>query len=170
MAEQPSFLIATADDESASALEAMLFEIGARGRRVTSNVDALAALDQGSYEVLIADAALPDLPAADLARALLERGHELPLIVLVDGQRPGDGAAAVRAGAADFLRKPVERAEVAYVLAKALQSAQPGGEEPPRSRVFSPTVELIGRSEPMQDLERTLRRAADGIATVLVRG
>ncbi|HEY0467205.1 MAG TPA: sigma-54 dependent transcriptional regulator [Polyangiaceae bacterium] len=170
MTEQASFLIATADDECASALEALLFETGARGRRVSSNAESLAALDQGSFDVLIADAALSDLPAADLARALLERGHELPLIVLVDGQRPAEGAAAVRAGAADFLRKPIERAEVGYVLAKALHSAQPGGEEPPRSRVFAPTVNLIGRSEPMQELERTLRRAADGIATVLVRG
>jgi len=170
MSEQPSFLIASADDDGAAALEAMLFETGARGRRVTTQAEALNALDQGSYDVLIADAALVGLPSADLFRALLERGHELPLIVLVDGGRPADGAAAVRAGAADFLRKPVERDEVAYVLAKALQSAQPSGEEPPRSRVFTPSVELIGRSEPMLELNRTLRRAADGIATVLVRG
>ena len=170
MAGQPSFLIASADDAAAAALEAMLFETGARGRRVKTAVEALAALDQGSYDVLIADVALPDLPATELPAALLQRGHELPLIVLVDGERPGDGAAAVRAGAADFLRKPVERDEVSYVLSKTLQSAQPGGEEPPRSRVFTPTVDLIGRSEAMTDLQRTLRRAADGIATVLVRG
>jgi len=170
MAEQPSFLIASADDGNAAALEAMLFETGARGKRVQSVQAALTALDQGSYDVLIADVSLLDLPSAELPAALLQRGHELPLIALVEGERPADGAAAVRAGAADFLRKPVERDEVAYVLAKALQSVQPSGEEPPRSRVFTPSVELIGRSEAMQDLQRTLRRAADGIATVLVRG
>jgi len=170
MAEQSSFLIVSADDGGASALEAMLFETGARGRRVSTTAEALSALDQGSYDVLIADYDLVDVPTSGLVAALLEGGHELPLIALVDGERPADGAAAVRAGAADFLRKPVERDEVAYVLAKALQSVQPTGEEPPRSRLFTPTVELIGRSEPMQDLQRTLRRAADGIATVLVRG
>jgi len=170
MGEQPSFLIATADDHSASALQALLFETGARGRRVKSTAEALDALDQGAHDVLIVDAALVDWSSTDLPKALLERGHELPLIVLVDGERAGDGAAAVRAGAADFLRKPVERDEVAYVLAKALQSVQPSGEEPPRSHMFTPTVQLIGRSEAMQDLQRTLRRAADGIATVLVRG
>src|SRR6478609_994255 len=170
MAEQPSVLVATADDESASALQALLFEGGARGRRVKTQADALLALDQGSHDVLIVDAALFDLASADWSSAILERGPEVPLIVLVDGARPGDGAAAVRAGAADFLRKPVERDEVAYVLAKARKSAQPSGEEPPRSRVFTPSVELIGRSEPMSELQRTLRRAADGIATVLVRG
>jgi len=170
MAEQPSLLIASADDNAVAALEAMLFETGARGRRVRTALEALNALDQGSFDVLIVDAELIASPSLSLTKALLERGHELPLIALVDGARPADGAAAVRAGAADFLRKPVERDEVAYVLAKAMQSAQPGGEEPPRSLVFTPTVQLIGRSEPMLDLQRTLRRAANGIATVLVRG
>ena len=159
MAEQPSFLIASADDANASALEAMLFETGARGKRVQTAEEVFVALERASYDVLIADVALPDLRAIDLPGALLQRGHELPLIALVDGERPADGAAAVRAGAADFLRKPVERDEVAYVLAKALQSVAPSAEEPPRSRVFAPTVELIGRSEPMLDLQRTLRRA-----------
>ena len=170
MAEQPSLLIASADDNAVAALEAMLFETGARGRRVRTALEALNALDQGSFDVLIVDAELIASPSLSLTKALLERGHELPLIALVDGARPADGAAAVRAGAADFLRKPVERDEVAYVLAKAMQSAQPGGEEPPRSLVFTPTVQLIGRSEPILDLQRTLRRAANGIATVLVRG
>jgi two-component system response regulator AtoC len=170
VAEQPSFLIASADEANASALEAMLFETGARGKRVNTAEEALSALDLGSFDVLIADVALTDWSATELPGALLQRGHELPLIALVDGARVGDGTAAVRAGAVDFLRKPVERDEVAYVLAKTLQSMRPEDDEPPRSRVFSPTVELIGKSEPMLDLQRTLRRAADGIATVLVRG
>jgi len=113
MAEQPSFLIASADDTTVSALEAILFESGARGKRVTNAAAALAALDLGSYDVLLADAALTDVPLTELPAALLERGHELPLIALVAGERPADGAAAVRAGAVDFLRKPIERDEVA---------------------------------------------------------
>jgi two-component system response regulator AtoC len=170
MAAQPSFLIASADDSTASALHGLLLETGARGKRVTSTAAAFAALDLGSYDVLLADAALTDVPFTELAAALLERGHELPLIALVAGERPADGAAAVRAGAADFLRKPIERDEVAYVLGKTLQSTEPSGDEPPRSRVFTPSVDLIGKSPAMLDLQRTLRRAADGIATVLVRG
>ena len=170
MAQQPSFLIASADDATASALQAMLFETGARGRRVTSVAEALRALDLGSFDVLLADAALTDVPFTELSAALLAGGHEIPLIALVAGERPAEGAAAVRAGAVDFLRKPIERDEVAYVLSKTLQSVGPAVDEPPRSRVFTPSVELIGKSEPMLDLQRTLRRAADGIATVLVRG
>ena len=170
MAQQPSFLIASADDATASALQALLFETGARGRRVTSVAEALQALDLGSFDVLLADAALTDVPLTELSAALLAGGHELPLIALVAGERPAEGAAAVRAGAVDFLRKPIERDEVAYVLSKTLQSVGPDVDEPPRSRVFTPSVELIGKSEPMLDLQRTLRRAADGVATVLVRG
>ncbi len=166
MAEEPRLLIASADDANASVLEALLFEQRAVGQRVTSPEAAFEALDAGSFDVLIADATFTALSIA----ALSERGHELPLIALVDGQRPAEGAAAVRAGASDFLRKPIERDEVEYVLSKALKSGTPRDDEPPRSRVLSPGGELIGKSEPMLELQRTLRRAANGIATVLVRG
>lgn len=160
MAAQPSFLIASPDDAQASALEALLFEQGARGRRVKTSAEAQAALQQGSFDVLIGDSGLA-LGVAEL---------EIPWIALVPADRVVDGAAAVRAGAADFLRLPVERDEVSYVLAKTLKSAEPENEEPPRSRVFTPTVDLIGSSQSMLDLQSTLRRAANGIATVLVRG
>ena len=170
MAEKPLYLIVSADDQQASLLELILSESGAQGKRVQTGQQALDALERGSYDVLIADFSRSDWPAVDLPTALAERGHDLPIIALVDGQRPAEGAAAVRAGAADFLRKPIESDEVQYVLGKALHSLQPSAEEPPRSRLFTPSVELLGSSEPMLDLQRTLRRAADGIATVLVRG
>src|SRR4051812_4654362 len=108
MPAQPSFLIASTDDTQAAALEAVLFEQGARGRRVHDAAEARVALQQGSFDVLIADGSL----------GLISSELEIPWIALVAADRVSDGAAAVRAGAADFLRLPVERDEVSYVLAK----------------------------------------------------
>jgi two-component system response regulator AtoC len=165
-------LIASEDLEAADALGSVLFDAGFGGRRVGSGADALAALEAGSYDVLIADQSLSDLPGAALSKLLTERGVDLPVVVLVQGDAVADGVAAVRAGAADFLRKPVERDEVLYVLRKALRSVELEADEPPRSIVIVPKTEteLIGTSAPMQELGRTLRRAANGVATVLVRG
>ena len=165
-----SFLIASSDESTAEALGAILFAAGFGGKRVGSGDEALAEIELGSYDVLIADAALSGVPGAALPRALLDRGVDLPVVVLVKADGAAEGVAAVRAGAADFLRKPVEREEVLYVLRKALQSVKIEAEEPPRSMVFAPTTELVGSSPPMQELERTLRRAANGVATVLIRG
>jgi len=168
-----NFLIASNDEQTADALGALLFEAGFGGKRVGSAAEALAEVERGSYDVVIADQSLRDLPGGALPKALSERGSELPVVVLVASDAVADGVAVVRAGAADFLRKPVDREEVLYVLRKALRSVEIEADEPPRSVAFMPataTTGLIGTSEPMQELGRTLRRAANGVATVLVRG
>jgi two-component system response regulator AtoC len=163
-----SFLIASADGATSEALGAILFDAGFAGRRVPDTAEALAELDRGAYDVVILDHDLAG--GAPVPRTLAERGVEVPVVVLVKADSPADGVAAVRAGAADFLRKPVERDEVLYVLKKALKSASVDADEPPRSIAIVPSVQLIGSSTPMQELGKTLRRAANGIATVLVRG
>jgi len=163
-----NFLIASGDAAAAEALGALLFEAGFGGKRATSSSQAFEELERASFDVIIADQSLRDLPGGAFPKALAERGLELPVVVLVDAVT--DGVAVVRAGAADFLRKPVDREEVLYVLRKALRSVAIEADEPPRSIAFIPTTELIGTSAPMQELGRTLRRAANGVATVLVRG
>jgi two-component system, NtrC family, response regulator AtoC len=164
-------LVATADDGLARELGALLFELGLTARRATSFAEACERLESGVDDVFVADLSLPDLKSADLAGLMEERGVELPLIVVVDASSPAQGIAAVRAGASDFVRKPLDREELSYVINKALKSAEAGADEPPRS-VAAPPLEnpMIGASRPMAELYRTLRKAADGVATVLVRG
>src|SRR5262245_15266257 len=149
-----SFLIASADTTTSEALGTILFDAGFAGRRVTSGAAALAELERGAYDVVIADHELGS--GALLPKLLAERGVQAPLVVPVQADSPADGVAAVRAGAADFLRTPVERDEVLYVLKKALKGAAVDADEPPRSMAIVPSVELIGTSEPMQELARTL--------------
>jgi DNA-binding NtrC family response regulator len=164
------FLIASSDSATAESLGAILFDADFAGRRVTSGAEALSELERGAYDVVIADHDLDDASGFLLPAALIGRGIEVPVVVLVRDDAPGDGVSAVRAGAVDFLRKPVERDEVLYVLRKALKSAAVDADEPPRSIAIVPSIRLIGGSEPMQELARTLRRVANGVATVLVRG
>ncbi len=170
IAQRASFLIASTDGTTADALGGILFGAGFNGKRVASAAEALSALDDGSFDVVIADHSLASVPGGSFPAALAERGLELPVVVLVSSDGAAEGVAAVRAGAADFLRKPVERDEVLYVLKKALEVGEIDSSEPPRSIAIMPTTRLIGSSRPMQELESTLRRAANGTATVLVRG
>jgi len=170
MGQRASFLIASDDGATADVLGAILFGAGFNGKRVANAAQALEALDAGSFDVVIAEHALAGVAAGSFPSALAARGLELPVVVLVPNDGAAEGVAAVRAGAADFLRKPVEREEVLYVLGKALELGEVDSAEPPRSVAIMPTTRLIGGSRVMHELESTLRRAANGIATVLVRG
>jgi DNA-binding response OmpR family regulator len=126
-----SFLIASSDATASEALGAVLFGAGFAGLRVTSGANALAELDRGAYDVVIGDYELDDVSA--LTKTLAERGASVPVVALVRADAPADGVRAVRAGAVDFLRKPVERDEVLYVLGKVLKSVAVEADEPPRS-------------------------------------
>ncbi len=165
-----SFLIVSADDTAAEALGGVLFGAGFAGRRVSTGESALEELDRDAYDVVIADHDLADLPGAALLDAMSRRSLAVPVVVLVAAEAAADGVAAVRAGAADFVRKPVEHDEVRYVLGKVLKGVAIDAEEMPRSSVFISETQLVGDSAPMRELAQTLRRAANGTATVLVRG
>ena len=167
-------LVATADDAVARELVAVLADAGIFARRVSGPTELRADLDSGAYDVAIAELSLGDLDIKELLARTAE--SEVGVIVLVSDAELRDGVAAVRQGAADFLKKPIDREEAAYVVAKALSSAR--SDEPPRSRIAPHPpgasdpirARLIGSSPALADLEATLRRAATGIATVLVRG
>ncbi len=165
-----SLLIAASDDTAAHELAGLSADVGVVPRRAMDGWSAVDLLRAGDFDALVCDSTLPDMTLAELVAEVQKLDANLPVVVMVEPGRVGDGVAAVRAGAADFLRKPLEREEVSYVVSKVLRGATVDDEEPPRSMVMPPELRMIGGSKAMQDLAQTLRRAADGVATVLVRG
>lgn len=79
----------------------------------------LARSDQTAYGCLVLDVTMPGLDGLELQRRLAEAGHSLP-IVFVTGY--GDipmSVRAIKAGAADFLTKPLQ----AQALVAAVRAA-----------------------------------------------
>ncbi|MBK7584393.1 MAG: sigma-54-dependent Fis family transcriptional regulator [Myxococcales bacterium] len=165
-----SLLIAATDDAAAHELAGLAADAGVAPRRVQNGGSALELLRAGDFDALVCDLTLPDMAVAELVAEVQKLDASLPVVVMVEAGRIGEGVAAVRAGASDFLRKPLDREEVNYVVDKVLRGATADDDEPPRSMVMPPELRMIGGSKAMLDLTQTLRRAADGIATVLIRG
>jgi DNA-binding response OmpR family regulator len=72
---------------------------------------AAAALDkaqQGSYDVIIADAGLPDQDGHALCGALRQASVRAPVILIIGAD--GDGGAALDSGASDYIAKPFRMA------------------------------------------------------------
>ncbi len=67
------------------------------------------------------------------------------------------------------MQKPVDRAEVLYVINKALTIVQMRAEQPPPPSSHE-RAGILGDSPTMRQVYATLERAASGTATVLVRG
>lgn len=163
-------LIAAEDDRAAHDLAALLVDCGVAAHRVTTTDAVLAELEKGGYDLVVCDLSTTDREVIDLVGRVHAHDATLPIIVMVDQGQLSRGVAAVRAGANDFLRKPLEKEEVQYVVGKALRGLEVDSDEPPRSLVLPPELRMIGGSEPMRELNALIRQASDGVATVLVRG
>ena len=88
--------------------EVRLGEAGAgrcRLRNVASLAEALAALSESGFDVILLDLHLPDSTGLEALTRVLEAQSLAPVLILTDLQDEAAGLAAVKAGAQDFLAK-----------------------------------------------------------------
>lgn len=82
---------------------------------------ALAELDGPPFDLLLTDLRLPGIDGITLLRSALARQPDLAVVVMT-GQGTVDSAVeAMRSGALDYVQKPLKRAVLLPVLARALE-------------------------------------------------
>ncbi len=129
-------------DDAASTLAAVLELHGFQARTARTGTEGLTAAGAFRPHVVILDLGLPDADGCTvLARA--RAAPDPPAVVVVTGY--GDDAhrqAALDAGAAAYLIKPADPAEVAGLVGRLCAATHPsaptGGVSPPRRPVPSP--------------------------------
>ena len=120
---QPSPTVFLVDDEPlvlrgvSRLLRAEGFEVEA----FASPGEFLVAYDPASPGCLVSDVAMPDLNGLELQQTLAGRGSELPIIFLTGRADVPMCAQAMKRGAADFLTKPVNDADLLAAIRRAMQ-------------------------------------------------
>src|SRR5262245_19439658 len=116
---EPVYIV---DDEPAvlDGLRLMLSTFGYACCTYASAEDFLAAVPSGSNGCLIADIRLPGMSGLDLQRELTRRGYQLPVIFITAHGDIRMAVAAVKAGAVDFLEKPIDDTLLVDSLRQAL--------------------------------------------------
>jgi two-component system response regulator AtoC len=158
-------LIVDADSSSSASLAALLTGQGMQVRGVASLADATTEADSHPFDVVIVDWDLAG--GADGLPDILKCFGEIP-VVATGSTGPARASEALRSGAADFLAKPFDQAEVVYVLGKVLAAISVDPTRPPAAEMRESG--LLGQSKAMGHVLDLVRRVAAGNATVLVRG
>jgi DNA-binding NtrC family response regulator len=134
---------------------------------------ALARIGEARPDLILLDLVMPGRSGLDLLEELRQRGEPPPVIVLTATKTVTTAVEAMKLGAADYLTKPFEvdalRIKIRNLLQhRALEErvAELTEELEERSRLGA----LIGRSEPMRRVFRTLERVARSRANVLISG
>ncbi|MDE2080153.1 MAG: sigma-54-dependent Fis family transcriptional regulator [Burkholderiales bacterium] len=146
-----------------------------------------------AFQLVITDMRLPDGSGLDLLRRMEEAGrHEKAIVITAYGSAES-AVEALKAGAYDYLTKPVDLRQFRAVVASALGRLPAGGgpASPPRaaapaavtaaapddrparddSGVRHPALaRMAGRSPAMQQVRSLVERVARSMAPVLVQG
>jgi FixJ family two-component response regulator len=110
------------DDDTSlrTALGRLLVLAGYEVRQYASAGDYLLAEPDGGPGCLLLDVQMPGPSGLDLQAALQRRGHRLPVVFLTGHGDIPSTVRAIKAGASDFLCKPVERQTLLAAIETAL--------------------------------------------------
>src|SRR6185437_4122472 len=117
-------------------------------------------------DAILLDLRMPGIDGLEVLRRLRAQKQRPPVTVLTAHATAANTIEAMRLGAFDHLTKPISRADLLRVLHGMLaagQSAQPDPHAPPAEG-------LIGASEAMRAVEKTIGVVAGNDATVLITG
>jgi len=125
-------------------LRAKRFEV----RGFSSASAFLAAFQSGETACLVLDVAMPELDGLELQRRLTHQGILIPIIFLTGHGDIPMSVRAIKAGATDFLTKPVDAAAFVRAVLAALELADT------RRREMAETTALAARLATLTPRER----------------
>ncbi len=162
------------DDELAlrEILGAIVAKAGYSVDLAASVKEAAAKLARGDVDVALCDIKLPDGNGIDLVRDSLASGIDTVFVMVTAYGSMETAVEALRAGASDYIVKPVRSEEVLHRLA---QIAAVRGLREENQALRKAVGDKSGRlyrwdSPPMREVERMVSRVAPTDSTVLITG
>ena len=143
--------------------------------------DASQQLLERKFDVVITDMRLPDGLGLELLQSMQAQQRPERCIVMTAYGSAENAVEALKAGAFDYLTKPVDLRQFRNVVASALHERQapaprvrsaPPGTRPDRATGAGQASldRLVGDSLPMQRVKERIARVSRSMAPVLVRG
>ena len=164
------------DEESArTGLEKLLRLSGYTVDTAKDGEEALAVAADHPPEVVVTDLKMPEMDGMTLLAKLRASDGDLPVIVATAYGDVSSAVAAMRAGASDYLTKPIDIDALLIAIERArerraLRVEAENLRRQLRERDAGGLQGLIGASPAMQKIYRVARQVASSRATVLITG
>lgn len=141
---------------------------------LTENVpEAFKALGEHDVDLIICDYRLPAITGLEFLTLLAREDYEVPLVMLTGHASIEHAVASIKAGAVDYVTKPIRPEVFGIVVDQALEFSRLRRENQELNRevsAFRKQHEITGESNAVQRLLQTVSTAAPTRATVLLQG
>lgn len=143
---------------------------------ITTAEDGLIAINllkNNNYDLVLTDLKMPGAGGMSVLDATLGKNPPPDCIVLTAYGSIETAVSAVKAGAFDFVTKPVNLDKLEAVINRALESRKKAEETEPAPEKIDNKIDLsniVAKSRVMQDIMQTVRQVASSRSTVLLSG
>ena len=163
MAASPRILLVDDEPDLLDLMELTLVKMGLETDRAVSVAEARECLSKTQYDLCLTDMRLTDGEGLDVIACASALPRPVPVAVITAFGNAGNAVAALKAGAFDYLSKPVALNQLRTLIKSALKIP-----EPPQTD--DPTRQLIGESAIMQDIRTRITKLARTQAPVHISG
>jgi DNA-binding NtrC family response regulator len=166
-------LVVDDDSEMRRVLRRSLESEGHGVLEADSGRKALSLLEHERVDVVLSDVRMPGLDGMALLGAVVKTAADVPVVLMTAFGSVEDAVAAMKGGAADYVRKPFELDEVLLALKRAVRTRRERWELRRLRREAgsdSPLERIIGDSAVIQELLADVRKVGASDANVIVSG
>jgi two-component system response regulator PilR (NtrC family) len=164
----PRILVVDDEADLRELLDITLVRMGLEVDCAASLGQARALLAGADYALVLTDMRLPDGLGLELVREVSAAGKGTPIAVITAYGSADNAVVALKAGAFDYVSKPVVLDDLRVMVQSALRlSAAAPGQPPAAGGVPS---RLIGESAAMQSLRAQIGRLARSMAPIAITG
>ncbi|MBU6483295.1 MAG: sigma-54-dependent Fis family transcriptional regulator [Betaproteobacteria bacterium] len=159
---QPRVLVVDDEPDLLELLELTLSRMGLDTIRAESVGEAQRLLDSGPFDLCLTDWNLPDGEGLRVVEHITQKALDVPVAVITAFGSAENAVAALKAGAFDYLAKPVALEQLRALVKQALkvpEKPQPGN-----------NYQLLGDSPAMQQVRGMIDRLARSQAPVYING
>ena len=163
MANSPRILLVDDEPDLLDLMELTLVKMGLETDRAVSVAEAQTRLAQTHYDLCLTDMRLGDGEGLEVIAAASALAAPVPVAVITAYGNAGNAVAALKAGAFDYLAKPVALDQLRALVKSALKI-------PEAAQADGSARELIGQSATMQDIRTRIAKLARTQAPVHIAG
>jgi two-component system response regulator PilR (NtrC family) len=160
----PRVLVVDDEPDILELLELTLLRMGLEVERANNVREALQLLNAKTYQLCLTDMRMPDGEGLEIVRHITENNLDVPVAVITAHGNLDNAVTALKAGAFDYLSKPVALDQLRAVVNAAINLPLYSGNEKKGERV------LLGRSAAMEQVRELIGRVARSQAPVHISG
>jgi len=159
----PAVLIVDDEPDLLDLLELTLARMGLGVERAQSVAEARSKLAARQYDLCLTDMRLPDGDGLEVVARVAEASPATPVAVITAYGSADNAVAALKAGAFDYVSKPVSLDQLRALVRTALKT--PAEDRPEEGRRT-----LVGESPPMQQVRALIGKVARSQAPAFILG